>query len=67
MNIGNLNMLKVKERNPHACLAKGSYAVCHTRWRGLESHLFFKCCCLSFVLGKQLSAFSQFLNEENSD
>ena len=22
-----------------ACLTKGSFAGCHTRWRGLESHL----------------------------
>ena len=35
--MGNLNMLK--ERNPQACLTKGSYAWCHTRWCGLESHL----------------------------
>ena len=37
LNIGNLNMFK--ERKPKACLTKGSYADCHTRWRGLESHL----------------------------
>ena len=36
--MGNSNMLK--ERNPKACLTKGSYAGYHTRWRGLESHLF---------------------------
>ena len=36
--MGNLHMFK--ERNPQACLTKGSYAGCHTRWRGLESHLF---------------------------
>ena len=36
--MGNLNMFK--ERNPQACLTKGSYTGCHTRWRGLESHLF---------------------------
>ena len=35
--MGNLNMLK--ERNPQACLTKDCYARCHTRWRGLESHL----------------------------
>ena len=37
LNMGNLNMLK--ERNPKACLTKGCFAGCHTRWRGLESHL----------------------------
>ena len=37
MNMGNLNMFE--ERNPQACLTKGSSAGCHTRWRGLESHL----------------------------
>ena len=36
--MGNLNMLK--ERNPQACLTKGCYAGCHTRWRGLEFHLY---------------------------
>ena len=36
--MGNLNMFK--ERNPQACLTEGSYAGCHTRWRGLESHLY---------------------------
>ena len=35
--MGNLNLLK--EGNPQACLTKGSYAGCHTRWRGLDSHL----------------------------
>ena len=35
--MGNLNM--IKERNPLACLTKGCYAGCHTRWHGLESHL----------------------------
>ena len=35
--MGNSNMFK--ERNPQACLTKGSYAGCDTRWRGLESHL----------------------------
>ena len=39
--MGNLNMFK--ESNPQICLTKGSYAGCHTRWRGLESYLF----CLS--------------------
>ena len=34
--MGNLKMFK--ERNL-ACLTKGSYAGCHTRWRGLESHI----------------------------
>ena len=28
-----------KRDNPQACLTKGSFAGCHTRWRGLESHL----------------------------
>ena len=37
LNIGNLNMLK--EITPKACLTKGRYAGCHTRWRGLEFHL----------------------------
>ena len=37
MDTGNLNMFK--DRNPQACLTKGCYAGCHTRWRGLESHL----------------------------
>ena len=35
--MGNLNMFKEKEKQ--ACLTKGSYAGCHTRWRGLESPL----------------------------
>ena len=35
--MGNLNMLE--ERNPQACLTKGSFAGFHTRWRGLEPHL----------------------------
>ena len=35
--MGNLNMFK--ERNPLACLSNGSYAGCHSRWRGPESHL----------------------------
>ena len=26
-----------------ACLTKDSQAWCHTRWRGLESHLLRKC------------------------
>ena len=29
-----------REKKPTACLTKGSYAGCHTRWHGLESHLF---------------------------
>ena len=35
--MGKLNMLK--EWKPQGCLTKGFYAWCHTRWRGLESHL----------------------------
>ena len=35
--MGNLNMFKEKEKQ--ACLIEGSYAGCHTRWRGLESPL----------------------------
>ena len=36
--MGNLNILK--ERKPQACLNRYSFAAgCHTRWRGLESHL----------------------------
>ena len=35
--MSNLNMLK--ERNPKACLTKGCFAGCHTRWHGLESQL----------------------------
>ena len=31
----NLNM----RDTPQACLTKVSFAGCHTRWRGLESHL----------------------------
>ena len=38
LNMHNLNMFN--ERNPQACLTKGSYAGSHTRWRGLDSHLF---------------------------
>ena len=34
--MGNLNMFK--EEKKQACLTKGSYAGCHTWWRGLESH-----------------------------
>ena len=30
----------IKERTPQACLTYGCYAGCHTRWRGLEFHLF---------------------------
>ena len=36
LDMVNLNMLK--ERGPQACLTKGCYAGCHTRWRGLEFH-----------------------------
>ena len=38
LNMGNLNMLKGRPP-PQACLIKGCYAWCHTRWRGLEFHL----------------------------
>ena len=37
LNEGNLNM--IKRGNKQACLAKGSYAGGHTRWRGLGSYL----------------------------
>ena len=36
----------LKEGNPKACLTKGSYAGCHTRWHGLESHLLQAGTCL---------------------
>ena len=36
--MGNLNTFK--EEKKQACLTKGSYAGCHTRWRGSESHLY---------------------------
>ena len=40
LNMGNLNMLKERTPPPpQACLTKGCYAGCHTRWRGLEFHL----------------------------
>ena len=38
LNMGNLNML-IERGKKQACLNKGSYAWCHTRWRGLESHI----------------------------
>ena len=31
-----------REKPPRACLTKGSQAWYHTRWRGLESHLFIR-------------------------
>ena len=46
--MGNLNMFKEKEKQ--ACLSKGSYAGCHTRWRGLEYPL------LQYVLRVQTLA-----------
>ena len=35
--MGNLHMLKERKKK-QACLTKGSYAVYHTRWHGLQSY-----------------------------
>ena len=50
--MGNLNMLE--ERKPQACLTKGCYAGCHTRWPGLESHLFNAGCSHFNLPSKQM-------------
>ena len=59
---GDLDTDNLNRENPQACLTKGCYSGCQTRWHGLESHLFDRDECVGEK--KEINVFVTYADED---